>query len=163
MKKIFLASLLFSLLTGCSTISDETLALVNKTAPAARVSFLDGDYVSLRQYRGKTVVLMFWATWCSRSKTLITELSDYARTHKNPNTEFIAVSIDRFDRLSTLKNMIYLQGLDGVKHAFSGNDVRDEAYVSFRMIAIPTIVIIGPDGVVKGVDNDLDIVKEYVR
>jgi thiol-disulfide isomerase/thioredoxin len=35
-----------------------------KAAPGFTLSSLDGQSVSLEQYRGKSVLLHFWATWC---------------------------------------------------------------------------------------------------
>ena len=54
---------------GSLTLSEELAALnmyhFKKTveAPDFELTSTDGDSVSLRQYRGKVVMLSFWATW----------------------------------------------------------------------------------------------------
>ena len=48
---------------GCSHTSEEALKLVNTKAPYTRVTMLDGSYIPLTRYRGRTLALLFWATW----------------------------------------------------------------------------------------------------
>lgn len=42
--------------------------LINKRAPAFTLRTIDGGSLSLRQLRGKPVVLNFWASWCPACK-----------------------------------------------------------------------------------------------
>jgi len=39
--------------------------LVSGAAPEISASFIDGSPIQLAQYRGKPLLLHFWATWCS--------------------------------------------------------------------------------------------------
>jgi len=58
---------LLILLTGCTRPPSETLTAleVNKAAPEFKLPDLKGQEFSLDQYKGKVVLLDFWATWCS--------------------------------------------------------------------------------------------------
>ena len=163
MKKIFLSViLLLSLLsTGCSSLSPQTEALIGKPAPFTRLSLLDDEYVSLNRYRGKTLILIFWASWCSHSKSLMEDLNDYIHEHPNHRAEIIAVSVDKMDNLTKLRNMIYLQGYDKIKHAFSGNGTHDEAFLSFRLVSVPTVIVISPKGIVLEASNSFSTVRRY--
>ena len=62
---LFAAALL---LWGCSPPapqpSGDAHPLVGKPAPAFRLPDLSGYETSLEQYRGKLVLVDFWATWC---------------------------------------------------------------------------------------------------
>ena len=160
---ITLPLLLLPVLTGCSAISEKTLQMVNRPAPYTRITMLDGNYIPLSEFRGKTTVLAFWATWCSHSKKVMKELSDYALAHHRPDVAYVGISIDRNENFETVNNMAKFQGLNGVQHAFSGNDVHDETFIAFDVSHLPTIIVIGPNGVVKGVGTDLDVVREQLE
>lgn len=53
-----------ALLLGACTSSSNHSAEVGKVAPTFATRDLDGGAVRLVSYRGKTVVLNFWASWC---------------------------------------------------------------------------------------------------
>lgn len=63
---VFLAVILLLILTaGCYQPSAELGSVaVGQAAPGFSLKDLEGKEVSLDQYRGKIVVLDFWATWC---------------------------------------------------------------------------------------------------
>jgi cytochrome oxidase Cu insertion factor (SCO1/SenC/PrrC family) len=44
--------------------ADPVLALIGKPVPDFSATDLDGKPISLEQYRGKVVLLDFWAVWC---------------------------------------------------------------------------------------------------
>jgi cytochrome c biogenesis protein CcmG, thiol:disulfide interchange protein DsbE len=52
------------LCTACGGGSDTPRAAVGETAPGFTTRDLEGESVTLRDYRGQTVVLNFWASWC---------------------------------------------------------------------------------------------------
>lgn len=71
-------------------------ALVGKPAPDFSLQSLDGRRVSLHDYRGKTTVVSFWASWCGPCRLEMPLLARfYRQTHKPDSAfEFLAVSID---------------------------------------------------------------------
>src|SRR5690606_35612901 len=111
-RRKFLMKSLLSVFLGIACLffvscSSTTAAknLLGKQAPAVRFTMLDGSTVSLANLRGRTVVLVFWASWCSRSRRLIEDLNRLAGDIGN-NIIFLAVSIDKLEREEKLREFI---------------------------------------------------------
>ena len=67
---------------------------VNAPAPAYKSVSLSGDSVSLAAFRGKTVLLNVWATWCHPCRDEIPALQTLHERYKARGLELIGVSID---------------------------------------------------------------------
>jgi len=68
-------------------------ASIGKIAPDFRLKELkSGKYISLQDYRGKIVVLDFWASWCSSCKESLPELAKI--DSENHTLKVLAVNVD---------------------------------------------------------------------
>ena len=66
-----------------------------RPAPGFVLKALDGRPVSLMDFRGRALVLSFWATWCGPCVGEMRDLETAYRKHRgNPRVAFAAVSID---------------------------------------------------------------------
>ena len=63
-------------------------------APNFNLQNLAGDAVSLEDYRGKKVVLNFWATWCSPCREEMPDLQKYYENHPSGEYEIVAINLD---------------------------------------------------------------------
>jgi thiol-disulfide isomerase/thioredoxin len=65
-------------------------------APAFSISSLDGTVVSSSDFRGRVVVLDFWATWCPPCRRELPELEKlYRRYEGNSKVSFWAVDVQK--------------------------------------------------------------------
>jgi peroxiredoxin len=62
-KSIAVSIIVLAVLFGC-TRSDERSTVASGEAPNFKLQDLNGRSVQLSDYKGKPVVLDFWATWC---------------------------------------------------------------------------------------------------
>ena len=116
-------------------------------APGFTLQDIDGKSVKISDFRGKNVVLIFWATWCPDCRAEIPQLKQlYARTDP-AGTVFVSISFDRkFDALCTYVKEKEVPGVQlfdpaGMKESTIG--------AAYGIKWIPSLYLIGPDGKVK--------------
>jgi peroxiredoxin len=69
-------------------------SLVGKSAPLFTVTSLDGRRVSLTDYRGKAVLINFWATWCGNCKLEMPWLADLREKYAGQGFEVLGIVTD---------------------------------------------------------------------
>ncbi len=66
-----------------------------RTAPDFHLKDMNGHEVSLASYRGKVVVLNFWASWCAPCKEEMPDLGELAHIMKDEkDVALVTVSVD---------------------------------------------------------------------
>lgn len=115
-------------------------------APEFQLNDLEGKAVKLSDFRGKTVVLVFWASWCPDCRKEVPELKEMYSKHGR-EVQFVSISYDReFQRLKDFAAEKELPGVqlfdpEGMKKSKVGSD--------YHVKWIPSLYVIGPDGKVK--------------
>ena len=137
-----LAVMLAAALAGAPTMQDEDC---DAAAKPARLNFalknLEGASVKLSDFKGKVIVLNFWATWCGPCKAEIPDFVDLQARYGEQGLQLVGVAVD--DKLAALTgytaeaNMNYpvLQGRsqDGIMDAYA-------------IAKLPVTVVIRRDG-----------------
>ena len=68
--------------------------LIGKPAPDFSAIDLNGDSIALQDYRGKVVLLYFWAMWYGPNLLEIPNLKKVYNTHKDEGFDIIGISLD---------------------------------------------------------------------
>jgi thiol-disulfide isomerase/thioredoxin len=111
---------------------------------------LSGEDRALKDSQGRNRAILFWATWCPHSRSVIAQFEDLAREHAHRgDTEFFAVNLDRNEDLDVVRGRISAQDLTTVTHVFSGNDVQDEAFLALKGGQVPYSVFIDGRSIVR--------------
>jgi peroxiredoxin len=67
---------------------------VGKTAPDFQLKDINGKMVKLSDFRGKAVVLNFWATWCPPCKVEIPWFEDLQQRYGSQGLQVVGVALD---------------------------------------------------------------------
>lgn len=98
-----LFAILISLILIFSPSCRKKDTIVNKEAPRPAVGNraplftlidIDGNNVSLSDFKGKVVVIDFWTTWCSWCKETTQELEKLHRDYKDADAVILGISMD---------------------------------------------------------------------
>ncbi len=66
-----------------------------RPAPDFTLQDVEGRDVRLADYRGKVVLLKFWATWCAPCRMEVPDFINLQRDYSDRGVEVIAISMDR--------------------------------------------------------------------
>jgi thiol-disulfide isomerase/thioredoxin len=106
MKKIAIIVLTVAALIGVTVYADRATRLSTnrkvalradaqeKPAPEIRLKDLNGKEVSLADYKGKVVLLNFWATWCDPCRVEIPWLIDLQAKYASRGFTVVGVAMD---------------------------------------------------------------------
>ena len=112
-----------------------------KPAPDFTLTDSNGSKVKLSDYRGKVVLLNFWATWCGPCVVEIPWFQEFEQQFKSRGLEVVGVSMDD-DGWSAVKPYIAEHKLN--YRILLGDDSVSQLYGGLE--ALPTTFIIDRDG-----------------
>ncbi len=79
---------------GSAATYGQPSPLRNKPAPAFTLSELDGKKVSLSEYKGRPVVVNFWATWCAPCKVEMPWFEEFRKKYAADGFEVLGITDD---------------------------------------------------------------------
>lgn len=105
---------------------------------------LDGRKVSLNDYKGKVVLVDFWATWCGPCMAEIPNVYENYLNYHDKGFEVIAISLDR--DLEDLQRFIFEKNPPWPVLADRHPSNPESMASKYGIRAIPTMILIGRDG-----------------
>lgn len=93
--------LLLAVYAAVTAFNVRSLVSVGAAAPSFQLRALDGKLHDLQQYKGRRVILHFWATWCSVCKVNIPTFR-WLHSSYNKDPIFLSVVADS-QRINTIK------------------------------------------------------------
>ncbi len=103
---------------------------------------VDGKDVSLQSYKGKVILLDFWATWCGPCKVEIPHFIEFQQKYGPKGLQVVGISVD--DPVDKLAPYVKEMGMNYPVLQGLGHDAVQDAYGP--ILGIPVSVMISRDG-----------------
>jgi thiol-disulfide isomerase/thioredoxin len=133
--------------------SDAPAALRGKVAPAFTLVTLDGKKVSLADYKGRPVLINFWATWCVPCKLEMPWFEEFRTKYAGQGFEILGIAQDDAGKDEIAKSVkkvgvtypiLLTDGKDTVANKYGGVDVLPMSfYVNAQGIVVEATAGLG--------------------
>lgn len=123
---------------------------IGDKAPSFEITDIHGNVVTLAQFKGKPVLVHFWATWCGPCMSEIDRVNTYVRQMvEQDKVVVIGVSLDQNE--AAFKAAIKKHNLNWI-HNFEGKGWGTNLGKLFKVNAVPQDFVIDKNGIVFSYD-----------
>ncbi|MAS35486.1 MAG: hypothetical protein CL610_15855 [Anaerolineaceae bacterium] len=127
------------------SIADSGRAAVGQPAPDFTLPTLGGDRVSLSDYKGRPVLMNFWATWCAPCRQEMPELVRAYNAHQAEGFVVLAVDLTDQDSLDEVRAFVEEFDMPFPVLLDETGAVYNELY---RLLGLPMSVFVDREGVI---------------
>ncbi|HEU4496622.1 MAG TPA: TlpA disulfide reductase family protein [Flavobacterium sp.] len=163
MKKIFLSLLIAAGITSCTQAQKTEFS---KEALSEKLSASDGKEISfeeiLAKHKGKTVVLDFWASWCSDCVKAMPKVKDMIS--KNPKAQYVFISLDK--TADKWKAGIEKHELDAGEHYLAKDGMKGNFGKAVDLDWIPRYIIVDKKGKIvlyRAIETDFEKINAVLK
>lgn len=158
----FATALVIMLFAACSYAPPGAAAIKpaakRNPAPAFTLKDAQGKSFNLGEYKGKVVLLNFWATWCGPCKLEIPWFMEFEKNYRDKGFAVLGVSMDE-EGWEVVKP--YVERVKVNYRVAIGNDVMAQHYGGVD--SLPTSFLIDRDGKIAAVHVGLVSKGDYQR
>ena len=127
-------------------------------APDFTLDDLQGQSVSLSDFKGQAVFLDFWASWCGPCIEAVPHLKELKQQTRDQKVAFLNISLDPADEWH---QAVDEHGLTGV-HVHAPGGRQSAVAQLYQVSGIPSYFLVGPDGRMDGRVGHVSDVEEVV-
>lgn len=137
---LLIALSIFYMIGSPSTPAQQSASLTSKVgAPQFTLSDMKGHPISLSNYRGKVVILDFWAPWCPPCRREIPDFISLQNQYASQGLQIIGIGLDQPNNVASFVqqyriNYPVVVGDDAISNLYGG------------ISGIPTTFIIDKEG-----------------
>lgn len=122
--------------------------LLGKPAIDFHVKDVNGGDLSLEKYRGKIVLLDFWAVWCAPCRAETPHLKRAYEEFKDQEFEIVGISLDH----EKSKLLAYIEEHDIAWPQFLNETGENDVAQKYKVMAIPQTFLVDHEGVIRKAD-----------
>ena len=121
--------------------------MIGKTAPDIAGEDVNGAGLKLSDYRGKVVLLVFWASWCGPCMSEVPHELELVDRFKGKPFVLIGINADaeraRAQRSAAMRHIVWRSFWDGPNGPYG------PILTSWNIQGLPTVYVIDKDGVIR--------------
>lgn len=135
------------LMAGCLDGSDslQRPPRTGDMAPEFQVEMMTtGDVISLADFRGETVLVNIWATWCIPCRVETPFLQETYEKYQDKGLRILGISVDSPGSRDIIESFLDENGVTydiGLDPSMASTDI-------FSVVGLPASFLIGPDGTI---------------
>lgn len=108
-------------------------------------NIVDKKPLSLKDYKGKYLLIDFWGTWCGPCKEILPDIKKMATDYKDRDFKVLSIANDY--NLSIVKKFIQSEGMDWDHHFEPFERAGGESIIrDYKIQSYPTTILIDPSG-----------------
>jgi len=131
--------------SGCAGEGAFRPISVGDPAPSFAAATLDGDTLTLADFRGSPILVNIWATWCAPCRKEMPEIEELYQEYKDQGFEVVAVSIDNRGAADQIIEFTEEMGASfTILH-----DAEQTITRNYQTIGVPESFLIDGDGVLR--------------
>jgi peroxiredoxin len=138
-------------ISAVSLSADIIPAETRKPAPRWKLPSLTGGNKQLSDYKGKVLLLNFWATWCAPCKQEIPWFAEFYDKYKADGLEVVGISVDE-KGWKVIKPYVENKA-NGINYTILHDEV--DLTVMYKLQVMPKTVLIDRDGKVAAIHNGI--------
>jgi thiol-disulfide isomerase/thioredoxin len=123
-------------------INKKGLSVGREAAPSFTLSDPEGKEISLSDFKGKPVVLNFWATWCPPCIAEMPALNTISDSYKDSGV--IVIGINSGESVETVKSFVGKFGISFPVLLDGDQKINDK----YKIFGLPTTFFIDKNGVI---------------
>lgn len=127
--------------TGVMDANPEEPAVAKKFNYNFSIKDLNGTVIDVHQFKGKTIFLNIWATWCGPCRMEMPSIQKLYSQVDNDKILFVMLSVDRSEDLDKVKNFI-----NDKEYTFPVYTPASTLPSQLQVSIIPSTFVISPDG-----------------
>ncbi|HBP87796.1 MAG TPA: TlpA disulfide reductase family protein [Nitrospirales bacterium] len=112
-------------------------------APNFRLPSIQGQVVSLNEYKGKVVLLNFWATWCRDCVLEMPELEKLYQKFRSKGLTILAIALDK-EGQPAVRTFLKKENLDLTYPILL--DPGETVARAYRLSWVPVTIMVGQEG-----------------
>jgi len=118
---------------------------------------LDGQPIDVSRYRGKTVLVIFWSTWCQPCTEDLPQIKAIYSQYRAKGFEILGVNLDT--EKAGIAPYIAQQG-NSWKHIAEPGGLEGQTAIKFGIISLPTMFLVDAQGNVVSNASSVEDLKE---